>query len=363
MLQRTILTLLVLVSFSARADILDAFELFPTFDLPQTWEASTPPAAEMKDQKRFPYCGLFAMATFLEIWGDTTRAHVFPPIDESYLSLGYNRVVGSPKMGTSLTWLSLTTQIFGALPKGAKFRGTGSAWPIENWRQENTRLISTKITDPLLTGKYVWGRNTQEFTGPQFLSDYLHIDMRNFYVLHTDFEEGVKGDTSPNEEQAVAAPLRLGSLEATAKSMQAIALKMGGDTRMAVTKPEVLYKATKLQLYARRPVYMGINAGLTKDKFRKYGVLTSADLVPVGTGFNGAHAVVAVAHCDKTNSVDRICQRFGPYMKQRNVDECIAVQNSWGTAVNDKGFFCLAPDAWRRVTQAVFIEKNLVKGN
>jgi hypothetical protein len=353
------IVLFVSMSFSARADVLNGFELFPILET-QTWEASAPVAAEIKNQKRFPYCGLFAMSTFLEIWGDSTRTgYLFPPIDESYLSLAYNRVVGSPGMGTSPTWLSMTTQIFGAVPKGAKFEGS-AAWPIANWRKENMRLIPTNVSDPFLTGKYVFGRQRQEFTGQSFLHDVVRIDLRNFIALHTSFEEPTVGRTAPDDEEAVNPQLRLKDMETTAKNMQLLAQKMGTDTRMAVVPPEVLYKATVAQLSTRHPVYLAINAALTKDKFRTYGVITDAQLSPIGQGHDGPHAVVAVAHCDKNNSSDKICQRFNRYMATKAVTECIAVQNSWGADVHEKGYFCLAPDAWKRVAQAILLDKSFV---
>ncbi len=356
------LVLVSLFTVPARADILNGFELFPILDQQQTWEASTPIASEVKNQKRFPYCGLFAMATFLEIWGDATRTgYLFPPIDESYLSLAYNRVVGSPAMGTSPTWLTVTTAIFGAIPKGSKIEVANTQWPILNWRKENMKLVDTKVSDPMLTAKYVFGRQRQEFTGPSFLKEVVRIDMRNFIGIHTDYEEQTTRNAPPNDEEPVDVRLRLGDVESTAKNMQLLAQKMGTDTRMGVVKPDVLYKATIAQLSSRHPVYLAINAALTKDKFHKYGVITDSDLSPVGQGANGPHAVVAVAHCDKNNSVDKICARFNRYMDQRAVSECIAVQNSWGPDSNEKGYFCLAPDAWKRVAQSILLDKTLIK--
>ncbi len=357
------LVILFLCAFigAAHADILNGFELFPLLDAP-SWEASTPQAAEIKDQGKFPFCGLYAMATFLEIWGDASHTgYLFPPIDESYLALGYNRVVGSPGMGISPTWLGLTTQIFGAIPKAAKFSGKADQWPMKNWQTDNMALVDTKVSDPLLTGKFVWGKSTTEFTGPTFLKDTVGIDMRNLYPLHTSHKETYLAETSPHKEEAAVAPFRLADAETTAKSMQKIALKMGTDTRMSSVDPDVLYKAAKLQLNARRPLLLTINAGLTQNRFHTYGVITDAQLMPLNKGRLGPHAVVAVAHCDKANSVDRICRRFNRYLEQKQISECIAVQNSWGPTVNERGYFCLAPDAWERVAMALFIEKNLVK--
>jgi hypothetical protein len=356
--------LVCLFARNARADVLNGFELFPIFDQSTSegsaWEVSAPLAVEMKDQKRFPYCGLFAMATFLEIWGDATRTgYVFPPIDESYLSLGYNRVVGSPGRGTAPTWLGVSTAIFGAIPKGAKLDGSAT-WPIPNWRKENMKLLPTSVTDPLLTGKYTFGRQKIAFTGPSFLKEIVRIDLRNFIALHTDYEEKTKGQGSPDEEETVDVKLRLGDIETTAKNMQLLAQKIGSETRMGVVAPDVLYKATVAQLSSRHPVYLSINAGLTKDRFRKYGVVADQHLVPIGQGFAGPHAVVAVAHCDKNNSVDRICRRFNRYLDQRAVKECIAIQNSWGPDANEQGFFCIAPDAWKRVAQAILLDKSLL---
>lgn len=350
------------LSLPARADVVNGFELFP-FAGQSTWEVSTAVTVEMKDQGKFPYCGLYAMSSFLEIWGDTTHTgYVFPSIDESYISLGYDRVVGSPGGGTHPMWLHIATHIFGAVPKAARLKTAGT-WPVASWATDHLKLVDTKVADSVLTGKFTYGNSTKEFTGRNFLTDVVRIDLTQFYGLFTNYKEKLQKPTSPNTEESVPSPLRMGTFQATANNMQMIAQKVGGDTRMASVAPDKLWAAAKLQLYSRRPVYLAINAGLTKDKFRKYGVITESSLVPEGQGLSGPHAVVAVAHCDKTNSVDRICQRFGPYMKQMQVDECIAVQNSWGTAVNDRGYFCVAPDAWKRVAQAVLIEKSLIKTN
>lgn len=355
---RSLFLVLVTLTITARADVLNGYELFPIFNQPATWEASLSTGNQIKDQGKFPYCGLYAMSSFLELWGDNTHSgYLFPMVDESYLSLAYNRVVGSPGMGTHPMWLAVTTAIFGSVPKGARFTGKGT-WPMANWEKENLRLIDTKLADPLLTGKYAAGSGT--FTGAEFNAKSIHIDLRNFYGLHTNYKETTQRRNILDQEEAQSA-FRVGDIQATAKNMQLLAQKIGTDTRMGVVAPEKLYQAAKVQLYGHRPVYLGINAGLTVDKFRKYGVITNKELLPVGQGFAGPHAVVAVAHCDNQNSVDRLCARFNPYMKQRAVSECVAIQNSWGTAVHEKGYFCLAPDAWKRVVQAVLVDKSFVK--
>jgi hypothetical protein len=362
LVRSTLFALLLTWTFAARADVVNGFELFPLLNGPQTWESSTPLPRDLKDQGKFPYCGIYALATFLEVWGSATHTgQAFPPIDEAFLSYGYNRVIGSPGIGTHPMWLSITTQIFGAIPKGSKYLGKDAAWPRRNWEKENLELLPTSVTDPVLTGKYTYGRSNTQFTGQTFLRDVVRIDLRNFYGLHTNFEEKYRSQVSPDEEESFEVPFRMGDIESTGQNMQLLAQKIGGDTRMAVVPPEVLYKAAKAQLYARRPVYLAINAGLTRDKFRKYGLIVGRHLYPENQGYLGPHAVVAVAHCDKTNSVDRICQRFNRYLELGHVDECIAVQNSWGPDVNHQGYFCLAPDAWRRVVTAILLDKSLVK--
>src|SRR5690606_16390398 len=80
------------------------------------WEASAPLASEIKDQGETPYCGLYAMASLLELWGKAGRpSSAFPAVDASYLAVGYNRMVSGGSGGTSPIWLQATTQIFGAV--------------------------------------------------------------------------------------------------------------------------------------------------------------------------------------------------------------------------------------------------------
>lgn len=322
------------------------------------WEISVPETKAIKDQGKFPYCGLYAMSSFLELWANGSKpTYSTPLVDPAFLGLGYNRLVGAANMGTHPIFLTVSTQLFGAVPIGSRFSGE-QQWPLKGWEKTQMRLIDKEVTDPLLVGTYtnsIYG--TTKFTAQQYFKKALYMDFSHMVGFVSNDDEKHKAGKPSDEVHH----LRFKTYGETATVVAQVGQKMGLNTSMYEIKPGVLYTAVRKQLYKRRPVFLSINAGLVTDKFSKYRVIAGTDLVKRDTGHNYMHAVVALAHCDKYTSDDRVCRRFGPYMQKKGIKECVAIQNSWGPEVHDKGYFCLGPKAFVRVAKLGLLSAQALK--
>ena len=324
-----------------------------------SWESSVPVASEIKDQGRTPYCGLYAMATFLELWGKGGRpSYANPAIDTSYIAVGYNRMVSGGSGGTSPIWLAATTQIFGAVPKGATLHTDAKIkWPLPKWHFLHWKLMDPRLTDPILKGK--WSHPTTgeaKYSGRDYLTRVLRMDFTQMVMIHTTWEEKFAAVDNPSE--ATAPPeYRAKSVAATAEVMGKIGQKIGIPMGYVPLPALSVYRSVRRHLTSRRPAYLSLTVGLTKESFAKHVVVAKEHLVPKHGGKDWMHAVVAVAHCDTIETRDPICRQFAPYMQRAKIKECIAIQNSWGEKAHAHGYTCLDPVAFARSVKGALVLK------
>lgn len=325
--------------------------------LPDTWEVSLPSAEEIKDQGKYPYCGIYAMSSYLELWAKGGRpSAAFPSVDPAFVAMGYNRLVANGDAGTNAFFLSVTTQMFGAIPAGSLPSDSSSkVWPLGDWRESHRAFMKVDALDLILKAKYAHRSASEPFNGNEYLSNYTRINFRSLVHVFSNYQEKLKKDNDPGND--MKPQWRDGDFAKAAVTMEALAKKLEMNTQFLQGPPSAVYKVAVAQLYRRRPVYLGFNVGLTMERFRNYRVIAGRDLVEPGEGKMASHAVVLVAHCDQKESNDHICKMFAPYMTQRKVTECVVVQNSWGADVHDKGYVCLSPEAFNRMGRSVVIEK------
>ena len=341
----------------------DVFSMPPDFGNVM-WEMSLPSAREIKDQQKYPYCGLYAMSTYLEVWARGGKpSFAFPSLDPAFLAMGYNRVASNGAAGTNPLWLSISTQLFGAIPANSKIADSGqnqAAWPLQDWREAHKSLMDTKALDSILTANYAYSGIDRQFTGHEYLTDSIKVDFGQLITVHSNHQEKYKDNDDEKDKPKVE--FRAGDFSTTVEHMANLGEKAGIDTDALLGSPEDVYKTVVAELYNNRPVFLSFNVGVVKTKFREYRVVAESDLVPEGEGKAAGHALVAVAHCDKQVTRDRICSLFGPYMKVKKVEQCVVVQNSWGPEVNARGYVCIAPEAFYRMDKAAIVERSIIEG-
>lgn len=334
--------------------------------LPLAWEISLPSPPEIKNQGRYPYCGLHSMASYLELWNKGPRpSHAYPALDESFLAMAYNRTVGSGSQGTHPLWLAASTQLYGVIPKGV-VSVENNEFPRPNWEREHLKLMDKDLLRRILRGSYR-DRSGRVYTGQSYGGRVVRMDFRQSITLHSNRSGlNMRGEPifcrpSQDRTEAPAALYRHGDLRRTVFTQERLAERVGIDPQFLHVTPRTLYQAIGKQLYKRRPVYLGINVGLTRNGFAGYRLITRSDLVPEGQGNTWMHAVVAVAHCDNQNSRLALCRRFSRYLERKNTKSCIVIQNSWGKEVHQQGYVCLSSDAVMRLTRTAMVQRNLMK--
>lgn len=336
---------------------------FPYFMAPLLLgEISLPQAGKIYEQDHFGYCGVYALASFLELWGKS-QGKSGVEIDPSYIAFAYNRLASSGNDGSYLLWTVAAVQLYGAVPLGALAKVATVAWPISDWRDRHTKLIDPQSLDDLLYSKFHHHSQPAEFDPHTYRTQQIEIDFRWFKVYESMHRENFKRKSAAVSEGEAPAQYRYGSYTETRQILETWMRKIGLDTEYYPKKAETLYSLIVKQLYWRRPVLLSINPTLAVKRFSFYDVLGGGDLVEKGEGEDAAHAMTAVAHCDRTASESRdpLCQTFAKEMESREIKECIVLQNSWGIDANQKGYVCLSKNASLRMLRQAYLLSSLDK--
>jgi hypothetical protein len=353
-----LLSALALITFSNRpaaARGVPAKLLTPqTRAAARSWETSLEPTEEIRDQGDTAYCLLYAMSSFLELWGDTEPGALrrLPSLSPAYLALAYNYEAGNGTLGTVPEWLRAIVEKHGVIPKSAEPADEEVPWPVTDWQARHRHLIPMDFLKPVLEARYLSDSEPLPFTGKEYLQRNVGTGLASLRFVQSSYSEGeTLEDDEPSEVE-----YRKGSQALASRHVDSIAREQGVDARVSSVAPDELYKRSKRQLYDGRPVLWSIDVGLTKARFRYYQVVGGGDLVEPGEGIPDYHSVVAVAHCDQWESDDPICARFTRRMASRGIDECIVIQNSWGESANARGYACLSRKALRRLLLDAFLE-------
>jgi hypothetical protein len=297
------------------------------------------------------------MSTFLEHWGNAERGArrlAVPTLDPAYLALAYNYEVGSGGGGTVATWLDYVVDKYGVVPeKSYPAAGNTFRWPERDWTSKHSALVDSKAAAVILEGSFANDNITIDFTGRRFLEDVVQIRLKDFTWFNSSYQEKFAGAAELPDKPPVFRNVRGESINDT---MDRKLAKAGYDNRQSNRSPGEMYAAIKRQLDTEHPVLLSIIPGLINRPLSQYRVVEAREaLVDVGKGQDGLHSVVAVGYCDHREPVAPICEAFEPELKLRDVEECLVIQNSWGPAAHEKGYFCLAGNAASRVIYRALI--------
>jgi len=314
----------------------------------------------VNSQAQYPYCGLYAMASFLELWGNrnSTGEERLPSIEPAFLALAYNRIVGAGSGGTRQLWLAYVVSEYGALPSGAHpVHEDRLLWPTPQWQDRHKGLISPELADDALEAGFVHPSVAHSFTGRNYLKDNIDVDFRSFAGFvssHTEKYKPSPPSTDPPTE------IRAKSKSELTASMNVRLKGAGFPWENKEEKPERMYRLIKAQLEKNRPVIVAINPGVVRGHFADYRVIGPNQLLPVGEAVEEAHAMVGVGYCDGKGNRSDACAPFVEPMKANHITECLIVQNSWGDRANAKGYVCLSHDVMERVLQTASISRDVL---
>ncbi len=313
------------------------------------------------DQTHYPFCGLFAMSSFLELWGkqsnDEPRMSSVPPIDPAYLAVAYNREVGSGSHGSRALWLNYVVSKYGAIPQGSRsFHENRVLWPVPAWRDKHMGLFDVDVADSILDEDFLHKSSRSSFTGVSYLDNVIRINFHDFEPLRNTYSEKTK--VVPSQE--APAKLRMDSGADLEKAMESRLKDAGFSTTFAKTEPHLIYELILDQLDQSRPVQLALNPGLVRGAFRNYRLIGTEQLLPEGEGTDESHAMVAVGYCDGKIPRSQMCSQFDHLMQINDVNECVVIQNSWGSDANSKGYLCVSRLALGRMIQTTSILSGLV---
>lgn len=310
-------------------------------------EVSLQPTQNISSQAQYPFCGIFAMSSFLELWGGQRQGVRPVPVDPAYLAVGYNREVGSGSEGTRMKWLSYIVAKYGAIPQGARFaeKVEVATWPLPNWRDNHNKLLEATAADEVLSRKYIHEEMKAPFTGADYLEEEIRVDFRRFRTFWTNHRETYR----KSDEVEVPAVYRQAEKKSREESMDAALKKWGIDASEPEVSPGRLFDLTVAQLEEHHPVLVSLNPDLVLERFGSYRLIGEGDLSPTGKGLYSTHAVVAVGHCDDLKSKDPLCSRFTAAMAKQSIPECLVLQNSWGEHSHEKGYVCISRRAMARM--------------
>lgn len=313
----------------------------------------------IRSQGAYPYCGLYSMATFLDLWASTTRPadRQLPPVDPAFLAFVYNAEIGSGSCGTINLWLQNGILKYGLVPEGATFVSGGERWRLsQRWRDFHGGLIDQGAVQEVLRARYHHPGLTREFFPLEYLAA-MQIDFRELKLLVTSLREPYRPIASDNPQPRYRDTTEEATSDRVTRELAAAGVDPEG-TRVA---PEDLFDSTLLQMYRGRPVMATVNVGLLSRHLQNYTLVTGPTLVPPGEGTYLSHAVVAVAHCNHYDTRHPLCRRFIELMKQANVKEVIVFQNSWGADAHGigKGYFALSRAACERMLTHVRVYRDI----
>lgn len=318
-------------------------------------EISVPRAYEITDQEKYPYCALYAMSTFVELWDKAYRTEKLPGVDSAFLAMAHNAEISSGMQGHDTFHVLYTVARWGAIPKGATTLTDQAAWPLADWREAHKTLIPMETLRPILSESYVVPDVSGRFTGKQYLKEKLNFDPSRFAVYKSSHTEERRASTEESEPVHYRLGTEADADAAVKRRAEAIGLRNDGTTE----DPDLLYTLLVANLYQKRPALLSLYTSLTVERFWKYVVIGKSDLVAEGQGKNSSHIAAVVAHCHRTDSVQPVCKLFNAAMKQRNVADCVVLQNSWGGESHSAGYVCLSRRALQRMMKAVVLPKSL----
>jgi len=313
----------------------------------------------IKDQGQWPYCTLYAAASLLEMWGNAKHPNrkKLPNLSTAFLALGYNGEYSDSGNGTEESVLFYTMKKHGIIPAYAwedtRFSDT-TAYLKNGWNQGHSKLIPTDEVVELLKQKYRDGVSEEGVTGREYFASHIGVDLAQLDVTYSQRTETFsQADAYSSEPTGYRINDYVKRREALNSALTAEGFPLNGET----AAPDKLYRKISAQLNRSEPVLLSINVHLVEGNFSTFDLITNGDLLKENTSKAGYHSVVAVGICDETKTRIPFCRPFVRQFKDRNVDECLMVQNSWGSDANHRGVFCLSPQAAQRMINSAAIKR------
>ncbi len=322
-------------------------------------DAGLPPTRGISAQANYPFCGIYAMSSFLELWGNTSGNHYkIAPIDPGFIALAYNREVSSGSNGTKPLWLNYVVWKYGAVPQNSRaIHDNVVSWPITGWEEKHLGLFPAGFADAALAENFLNDTVRGEFTGGTFLQHVVKIDLKAFDWLSSTHTEKLKEVVSSDAPPTLRAKNKEDLQESMTKRLQVSGLPISTMAK----EPNEIYELIKSQLDSKRPLLLSINPGLVRGNFGSQRVIGTDQLLPEGEGLDEAHAMVVVGYCDGKGPHAEACVSFEDLMKHNSVQECLIVQNSWGEHSNAKGYLCISRKAMSRMMISTSILHDIVK--
>lgn len=306
--------------------------------------------SSIRDQGNYPYCTLHAFVAFLEMWANSRdRAWTVGHLEPAYLAMAYNKELANGA-GTSIEWLLYSTLRHGAIPTSAWNETIKKApWARalgNDWQAAHRSLIDSAVLDQILAQEFEDPDTKLKYTGSSFLANWIRIDLKKFRTVSSTYEESIIQTPTDNfgtENYRKDGEVPRWQLRDT------LFKEAGMEVDQKSVSPEKLYDWLKIHLYYKEPILVSLNVGIVNGYFGQHRVVSLHELKPVGEGRWGPHTALAVGHCDNWTPKEPLCKPFAQQMKERNVPECIVIQNSWGPSAHDKGYVCVSKLALDRI--------------
>ena len=311
------------------------------------------------NQGSFSYCTQYALATFLQHWGNAERRAneaEIPTLSAGFAAMSYNYEYCDGSRGTQVQWMIAALQRYGIIPVGASPVESTVAWPNSNWSSQHGRLIPIDTLQRIVPARYRHASHPQAFTGPQYLSERLRFSARDLRLVWS-----THGETYPASDSSSEDTTQYRRDYATAEARgQSLATAEGTSTSHADIAASTLYTLAVAQLYQRKPVLFTIRSGLTSSQLQTYTTVGTPDLLENGSGRRGMHSIVGIGHCHRHQSTHPLCRRFTTQMTEKNIPECLVLQNSWGETSHDSGYVCVSRMASQRILAGALLLKTIV---
>ncbi len=263
----------------------------------------------IKHQGRTPYCGLYSMSSFIELWANSVpRSEPIPSLEPGFLAVAYNALIGSGRRGTLLNELLSATRQYGIIPRRS-WHQENLPFPergvMDGWRWAHRSVIDLDVSYRILDALYKVGSDRRS-TGLAYLEETIGMDLSSAQVEQY----------SPD-----------------------------------------LYNRIVHRLYSRTPVLVGVDLGAISGNFGSYEAVGVSDVHGDSEheDEHRLHAMVALAHCNRPDSPRGVCQRFAQEMRDLKIPECLVLQNSWGPEVHNRGLVCLSKKATEEVLTAALL--------
>ncbi len=334
-------------------------------------DLALPKSQQMELQGTYPFCSLYAMTTFLELYANSQQKskRIVSSLDPSFLAASYNYEIGNLYGGVDILWVAAVTKLHGIIPKGSqRYRPTNnSKWPIPQWEQRlYTELAPTPPLFSLISGEFLHKDIPQPFTASQFLSEEIGIDFRVFHLMgpspwtkpEEKYEDKIfyriEGENYPKVKQ------RIGGL-AESFGMTAVAEKLDGEKTREALQRQIESGIPVILVIDHNTVRMPLAGKTTDWPFANYTLLTESHLDGSTSANPMIHAVVAVGICDDGERTEKICAPFKKQLREERIGRCTVLQNSWGDQVHWQGYSCVSDKALDRLIRAAYLMKKFVE--